>query len=76
MATNRKNKLQSFKTVFWVLYILLFAFFYWVLIQLRIGSGVPDDFLITLMIVLAGSFATIVMIILGIIAGLFATLRT
>ncbi len=75
MSTNKKSKLQSFKAVFLILYGLLFAFFYWLLVQLRIGSGVPDDFLITLMIVLAGSFATIVMIILGIIIGFFATLH-
>lgn len=70
---NRKKKLKIFKTLFWVLYVFVSVGFYFAIRQVNLGAGVPDDFQQVLLVVLAGSFATIIMIVLAIIAGFFAT---
>lgn len=73
MSKRRPKQMKLFQTVFWLAYLAVFGIFYWVVLQVKLPSGVPDDFLQVMMVVLAGACATIVMIILGLVVGLFAT---
>lgn len=73
--TNRKKKLRIFKTLFWVLYAAVSVSFYFIIRQVNLGVSVPDDFQQVLIVVIAGSCATIIMIVLAIVAGLVATVN-
>lgn len=72
---NRAKKIKRFKASFWLVYTAVFALFYLFMFQVKLPSGLPDDFMHVMMVVLAGCCATITMIILGVVVGFFATVN-
>ena len=64
---NRKSKALQIRVI--IVYILAFSLAYWLILQIGIGRGLPEEFYYLLCVIAAGIVAQLVTLVASVVIG-------